>query len=82
MTSPLTYSPGNTLSQVLGSTRVDLGFCETGTVILGNDVWVGARVLVADGVYIGDGAVVGANTVVTKDVPPYAVYYGSPAKVQ
>lgn len=81
-TSPLTYSPGNTVSQVLGSTRVDLGFCETGTVILGNDVWLGARVLVADGVRIGDGAVVGANTVVTKDVPPYAVYYGSPAKVQ
>jgi acetyltransferase-like isoleucine patch superfamily enzyme len=49
--------------------------------IVGNDVWIGAGALVLDGVSIGDGAVVGAGAVVTKDVPPYAVVAGSPARV-
>ena len=45
-------------------------------VIIGNDVWIGANTTVLNGVKIGDGAVVGANSVVTKDVPPYAIYGG------
>ncbi|HEY4374001.1 MAG TPA: acyltransferase [Burkholderiales bacterium] len=48
---------------------------------IGNDVWIGTRVVILPGVRIGDGAVVGANAVVTKDVPPYAVVAGVPAKV-
>jgi acetyltransferase-like isoleucine patch superfamily enzyme len=48
---------------------------------IGNDVWIGANSTVLRGVKIGNGAVVGANTVVTKDVPPYAVVAGNPAKV-
>lgn len=49
--------------------------------IIGNDVWIGAHVCVKQGVTIGDGAVIGAGSVVTKDVPPYTISYGVPAKV-
>jgi acetyltransferase-like isoleucine patch superfamily enzyme len=51
-----------------------------GDVIIGNDVWIGINVLILSGVKIGDGAVVGAGTVVTKDVEPYSVVAGCPAK--
>lgn len=50
-------------------------------VKIGNDVWLGGHVTVTQGVSIGDGAVIGANAVVTKDIPPYAIAVGSPAKV-
>lgn len=49
--------------------------------IIGNDVFIGANVTIIDGVTIGDGAVVGAGAVVVKDIPPYAVAVGVPAKV-
>lgn len=48
---------------------------------IGNDVWIGRRAIVKAGVNIGDGAVVGSGAVVTKDVPPYAIVAGMPAKV-
>lgn len=48
---------------------------------IGNDVWIGYRAVILGGVKIGDGAVVAAGAVVTKDVPPYAVVGGVPAKV-
>jgi acetyltransferase-like isoleucine patch superfamily enzyme len=48
--------------------------------VLGNDVWIGANAVVMPGVRIGDGAIVGAGAVVTKDVPPYAVVAGVPAR--
>jgi virginiamycin A acetyltransferase len=50
-------------------------------VIIGNDVTLGANVIVLPGVKIGDGAIVGAGTVVTSDIPPFAVAAGVPAKV-
>lgn len=53
---------------------------ETMTII-GNDVWIGAQCYIRMGVKIGDGAVVGANSFVNKDVPPYAIVAGSPAKI-
>lgn len=52
-----------------------------GKVIIGNDVWIGLDVLILSGVTIGDGAIVGARSVVTKDVPPYAIAAGNPARV-
>lgn len=50
-------------------------------VRIGNDVWICQRAVIISGVTIGDGAVIGANAVVTKDVPPYAVVGGSPARI-
>jgi chloramphenicol O-acetyltransferase type B len=52
-----------------------------GDVLIGNDVWIGTEALISSGVTIGDGAVVGARAVVTRDVPPYAVVAGNPARV-
>jgi acetyltransferase-like isoleucine patch superfamily enzyme len=51
------------------------------SVDIGNDVWVGASVLVLDGVKIGDGAVIAAGAVVVKDCEPFGVYAGVPAKL-
>lgn len=56
-------------------------FEEFGTIEIGHDVWIGARSIVRDDVKIGNGAIVGAASVVTKDVPPYAVVAGVPAKI-
>ena len=50
-------------------------------LVIGNDVWIGERVMIMGGIKIGDGAVVGAGAIVTKDVPPYAVVAGVPAKI-
>jgi len=50
------------------------------TTTLGNDVWVGARSIILDGVNISDGAIIGAGAVVTKDVPPYCIVAGVPAR--
>jgi acetyltransferase-like isoleucine patch superfamily enzyme len=52
-----------------------------GPITIGNDVWIGSRAIVLSGVKIGDGAVVGAGAVVSKDVEPYAVVAGNPAKL-
>lgn len=57
------------------------GAADEKPVFIGNDVWIGARVIILPGVKIGDGAVIGAGAVVTKDVPPYSVVGGNPAKV-
>lgn len=56
-------------------------FDEFAPVTIGNDVWIGARAIVLDGVTISDGAIVAAGSLVTKDVPPYAIVGGVPAKV-
>lgn len=48
---------------------------------IGNDVWIGANVIIMSGLKIGDGAVIGAASVVTRDVEPYAIVAGNPAKV-
>jgi acetyltransferase-like isoleucine patch superfamily enzyme len=54
---------------------------DKGGVIIEDDVWLGADVKVNDGVIVGQGAVIGAGSVVTKDIPPYSIAYGLPAKV-
>lgn len=52
-----------------------------GTTKIGNDVWMGHGALILSGVTVGDGACVGAGAVVSKDVPPYSIVAGNPAKV-
>lgn len=52
-----------------------------GKIKIGNDVWIGEGAFIRRGVTIGDGAVVGARSVVTRDVPPYAIVAGSPAQI-
>lgn len=52
-----------------------------GDIVVGNDVWIGYEAVVMAGVTIGDGAIVGTRALVTKDVPPYAIVGGVPAKV-
>lgn len=51
-----------------------------GDIVVGNDVWIGYEAVIMSGVKIGDGAVVGTRAVVTKDVPPYTIVGGVPAK--
>ena len=48
---------------------------------IGNDVWIGANVYIKNGIVIGDGSVIAAGAVVVKDVPPYAIVGGVPAKI-
>lgn len=52
-----------------------------GPTLIGHDVWIGMRAIVMDGITIGNGAIVAAGAVVTKDVPPYAIVGGVPAKI-
>lgn len=54
---------------------------DTYSVVIGNDVWIGASSLILNGVTIGDGAIVAAGAVVTKDVEPYAIVGGVPARL-
>ena len=53
---------------------------QKGDIIIGNDVWIGYEAVILPGVTIGDGAVIGCRAVVTKDVPPYTIVGGVPAK--
>lgn len=56
-------------------------FVEKKRAYIGHDVWIGARVIVMDGVTIGNGAIVAAGSIVTRDVAPYAIVAGVPAKI-
>lgn len=51
-----------------------------GDIVIGNDVWIGYEAVIMPGVHIGDGAIVGTRAVVTKDIPPYSIAGGVPAK--
>ena len=50
-------------------------------ITIGNDVWLGSNVLVANNSNIGNGVIAGAGTIITKDVPDYAIVVGSPARI-
>lgn len=78
-TSPIFYS---TTGQLNGETWVARDYYEeVATVFINDNVWLGANVIVIDGITIGEGAICAAGSVITKDVPPYAVVGGVPAKV-
>jgi acetyltransferase-like isoleucine patch superfamily enzyme len=78
-TSPIFYRRNNPLQ--IDLIKKDLDIVEYKPINIGNDVWVGTRAIIMDGVSIGHGSVIAANSVVTKDVPPYAVVGGVPAKI-
>lgn len=52
-----------------------------GEVVIGDNVWIGAKVSILPGVHIGESAIIGANSVVTRDIPSYSVAVGSPARI-
>ncbi|MCF3935740.1 type B chloramphenicol O-acetyltransferase [Acuticoccus sp. M5D2P5] len=56
------------------------GFRPAGDTVIGNDVWIGSEAIVMPGVTVGDGAVIGTRALVTRDVEPYAIVGGNPAK--
>jgi len=78
-TSPVFYSPHN----VFGKNWVEDRYREHEyqEVVIGHDVWIGANVLVMGGLTIGHGSIVAAGAVVTKDVEPYSIVGGVPAKL-
>lgn len=55
------------------------GSTEVKPIVIGNDVWIGARAIILPGVHIGNGCVIGAGAVVTKDVPDFEIWGGNPA---
>lgn len=57
-----------------------VGWEEHKSVNIGNDVWIGSKVCIMNGINIGNGAIIGAGTVVTKDIEPYTIIVGVPAK--
>lgn len=76
-TSPVFYNVAGGTNSHLGNKELN-PFKKT---YIGNDVWVGERAIILQGLSVGNGAVIGAGSVVTKDVPPYAIVAGCPAKV-
>lgn len=81
--SPCFYRKRHTLKTFVDQNYYeDLKYNKDGfTVTIGNDVWIGQGVSIKSGIKIGDGAVIAAGAVVTKDVAPYAIVGGVPAKV-
>lgn len=77
-THPVFYSDSSIFGQV---NTMKLDFEENRRITIGNDVWIGLGATVLNGVSIGDGAIVAAGSVVTKDIPPYAIVCGVPARV-
>lgn len=87
-TSGFSYNPGFIWADFCKATGEDFKVhklkregTKRGPITIGNDVWIGQGALLRAGVTIGDGAVIGANTVVTKDVAPFTIVAGNPARV-
>ena len=74
------------ITQNHNCTRTDIpmniqGSLTAKRVVVGDDVWIGARVIILPGVCIGNGSIIGSSAVVTKDVPPYSIIGGNPARI-
>lgn len=78
-TSQLFYRSENAIK--INLVKKDIGVIEYKPIQIGHDVWIGTRAIILDGVSVGHGSVIAANSVVTKDVPPYAIVGGVPAKI-
>lgn len=76
-TSPVFYDVGGGTGRHLGNHKIE----PLKRTSIGNDVWIGSRVIIMQGLNVGTGAVIGAGSVVTKDVPPYAIVAGCPARI-
>ncbi len=69
-----------------GFERIDIPMMVQGSsprkkVIIGNDVWIGTRAIILPGITIGNGVIIGAGSIVTKDIPDYAIAAGNPARI-
>jgi len=64
----------------LKKSNITTAWDNKGDIVIGNDVWIGFEAVIMAGVHIGDGAIIAARAVVTKDVPPYTIVGGTPAK--
>lgn len=74
-TFPLFYE-----ERELEKSNITIAWDNKGDIVIGNDVWIGYEAVIMAGVHIGDGAIIAARAVVTKDVPPYTIVGGTPAK--
>lgn len=77
-TSPIFTSSKNATGHSWSNTNA---FHEFDRVTIGNDVWIGVEVIVMGGIKVGNGAIIGAGSIVTKNIPDYAVVVGVPAKI-
>lgn len=75
-----TFPFGHVFVEDLGNTGIMGNPYTNGNVVIGNDVWIGDNVTIMSGVNIGDGAIIAANTHVVKNVKPYSIAGGNPAR--
>ena len=68
------------MSEVAAFADAQNGYQPAGDTVIGNDVWIGTEAIIMPGVTIGDGAVIGTRALVTRDIEPYAIVGGNPAK--
>lgn len=69
------------MAEVAAFSGAKNGYLPAGDTVIGNDVWIGAEAIIMPGITIGDGAVIGTRAVVTRDVDPYSIVGGNPAKL-
>ncbi len=72
---------GNSNKECLFTPPLQRNLYSKGAVVIGENVWIGDKATILPGVTIGDGAIIGASAVVTKDIPPYSVAVGNPARI-
>jgi virginiamycin A acetyltransferase len=81
LTNRFTTSPSPSGSHLFNHGQGNLSSYSKGDIIIGNDVWIGVNCTILDGINIGDGSVIAAGSIVTKDVEPYSIVGGNPAKL-